>query len=400
MSDQNVQRPEPLGMDNAFAYDTMSRRVPGIIRQIQDVNPDYPASIMQALDRLHDDMKANAPIPMIDNAPIPTLDYATWEAGYQTHAAKFQPYTWLNNTWFFAEVFLYRHIMQAVRWFETGRDPFIAIKREELGADRLWQLVDVALDVRGTFDEKLTLLAGFALWGNRVDLSHPAGTLAADAAEDDDLLVDDRAALVRHMVANDSPRCDGAVHIVADNTGTELAIDLVLADMLLAADVQQVVALHVKWHPTFVSDATVDDVWQMIGAMEAHEGKFAALAGRLRAAWLAGRFRIGSHPFWNSGSFLWEMPSTLKQAFSTARLVIFKGDINYRRAVGDTIWPSGVTYADAMSYFPAPVLALRSLKSDGLVGVPAERTDPLDATDSNWRTTGRYGLMQFANRED
>lgn len=400
MSETHLPRPQPLDMDNAYAYQTLSTRVPGIVRDIQVHNPDYPPAIMAALDRLIDGLSGNHPIPMIDKLPVPPLDFDDWAANYAAHAKAHDPLTWLHTPWFFAETFLYRHVMQAVRWLETGRDPFLVPKRAELQGERLWDLLKTALAVNGPFEEKLPTLIGLALWGNRVDLSHPAGTLVADAVADDDLLADDRESLVRYMTAtmNSAPR--GTVHIIADNTGSELAIDFVLADFFLNDGRCCDVALHVKWHPTFVSDATVEDVWHMLTAMERYGGRPAALADRMRRAWQEGRFKIAAHPFWNSGRFLFEMPTTLRQAFSTARLAILKGDMNYRRAAGDGIWPPEVSFSAAMDYFPAPLLALRSLKCDVLVGVPAARTAHLDASGVAWRPTGQYGVIQFAQNGD
>jgi hypothetical protein len=48
-----VQRSHPLDMTNAFAFDTMTKRIPGIIRSVQAANADYPPSILRSLDRLH-----------------------------------------------------------------------------------------------------------------------------------------------------------------------------------------------------------------------------------------------------------------------------------------------------------------------------------------------------------
>lgn len=77
-----------------------------------------------------------------------------------------------------------------------------------------------------------------------------------------------------------------------------------------------------------------------------------------------------------------------------ADLVLLKGDLNYRRLVRDQHWPSATAFASATSYFPAPVAALRTLKSDVLVGVDDALAQVLDASDSGWRTSGRYAVIQ------
>ena len=390
-----LNRPQPLRMDNDFAYRTMSERIPGIIREVQSANADFSPGIQRALDRLHDMLTQNQPVPMLDQAPVPAPDFADWEAVYRAQQAKITPLTWLHCEWFFAETFLYRHIIQAVRWHETGRDPYAYKKRTEFESAHFWNLLDAALAVDGSPAERLGALLGLVLWGNRVDLSHPAGLLASETASDDELLVDDRDRLLADLAPGGAAIEGGLVHIIADNTGTELAMDLAMADALLSADGMTVV-LHLKAHPTFVSDATIADVWTVFRALADHGGGPAQLAGRLERAWEEGRLRLAAPLFWNSGRFLWDMPPDLRRAFEGARLVVIKGDANYRRALGDGVWPDGVTFAEAMSYFPAPVVALRSLKSDTLAGVPASITAPLDATGEAWRPTGRYGVIQYA----
>jgi hypothetical protein len=400
MSEHSQQRPDPLRTDiNAFAYDTMFERVPGIIRRVQAANADYPSSITHNLDRLHDALRNNDPISMLDSHPAPPPDYALWQAAHQSQRARIDPLMWQHSEWFFAETFLYRHLIQAVRWRETGRDPFAPIKQEELDSPRFRQLLNTALDADEDTEDRLARALSFVLWGNRVDLSHPAGNLADDMTSADDLLVDDRDALLDDLVEEQrSPAAQsgGAIHIVVDNAGTELAMDLMLADVLVAGS--STVVLHVKEHPTFVSDATVADVWHVIDAMAQVGDKPAALAQRLRRAWQQAQLVLATNHLWTSSRFLWEMPDMLRASLSPARLVILKGDMNYRRATGDAIWPENTPFSTAMQYFPAPVVALRTLKSDPIVGLPADRVRALDAQDAAWRTTGQYGLIQYAAR--
>ncbi len=399
MTTQLDKRPEPIQLTNAFAYDTMSERVPGILREIIAKNPDYPPTIVHALTRLHDDLQSNAPIPMLDAHPVPPPDFDAWAAAYRAQQARVQPLTWLHGDWFFAETFLYRHVIQAVRWHETGRDPFAPNKHAAYVEESLWNLLATALTLDGSPEDRLHDLLSIGLWGNRADLSHPAGTLASDQAAHDDLLADDRPHVVRYLAPGAAAGDRRPpVHIIADNAGTELVMDLVLADCLLAETGSPVV-MQLKAHPTFVSDATIADVWYAIRTLARHEGAAAALAQRLRAAWSQRRLFLVAPSFWTSSRFLWDMPADLYDVFSRARLVILKGDMNYRRAMGDVLWPLGTAFEDVMRYFPAPVVALRSSKSDTLAGVPAARVRQLDAHDDSWRVTGQYGMIQFSMPE-
>ena len=392
-----IQRPQPILVHtNAFAYDTMSRRVPGILRDTQVANPDWPDSIHRALESLRGALIAGEVMPMLAGFPAPPNDYATWEAAHRAHAARFNPLTWHNCEWFFAETFVYRQLVQIMRWFETARDPFAATKQSEIEGDRLWRLLGKTLETGGDLVERFSVLLLFALWGNQVDLSHGAANYAEKSSAED-LLIDEREPFFEFLArAGAGERLPGGeYHIIADNAGTELAADLVLADFLLAHG-DGPLTLHLKMHPTFVSDAIPADVWHLIDALAGQGGAFEALAGRLRAMWAAGRLRLAPHFFWNSPLFLWDMPPVFYRAFERARLVIIKGDANYRRMVGDALWDIETPFADVVSYFPAPLLALRSSKSDPLVGFSAEAARRLDARDPEWHVTGKYAVMQFS----
>jgi hypothetical protein len=156
------------------------------------------------------------------------------------------------------------------------------------------------------------------------------------------------------------------------------------------------VILHLKWHPTFVSDATLPDLLHFIGLLGGggHSAGARALGQRLETAFVSGRLRFAPDPFWNSSRFLWELPLHLARLFETAALVIVKGDANYRRSVGDTIWSADTVLKQVLASFPAPVLLLRTMKSDPLVGLSPETAAELDGLDGEWRVNGRRGVIQ------
>ncbi|MEM6646463.1 MAG: ARMT1-like domain-containing protein, partial [Bacteroidota bacterium] len=81
-----------------------------------------------------------------------------------------------------------------------------------------------------------------------------------------------------------------------------------------------------------------------------------------------------------------------------SRLVILKGDANYRRTTHDALWPEDTTLSHILRDFQAPLLALRTLKSDTLVGVDVGTQARLTAEHGGegWRTNGTYGIAQFA----
>jgi hypothetical protein len=374
-------RPPPIRTDssNAFAHFSMRVRVPKILEEVVRRNADYAPAVKGAVEALAEAIRSNALLPPL---AFPAPDEGEW-------LGEIEQAGWLASTWFMAECYAYRCLASAVRYWETSRDPFAPAKRDELASDGLWQGLVAALgaeppDAR----DRVHALVGGALWGNRVDLSYAVGSAFGARGEAEDLLVDDRAWAVDALLATGAD-----VHVVTDNTGSELAMDLALADTLIGVR-RAKVSLHVKMHPMFVSDATERDVWDLVAAMRVKGGPAADLASRLAVAFDEGRLRVLPDFFWNGPRFFWNRPERLARELDAATIVVFKGDANYRRLVGDAIWPDGVTFAEATAYFPAPLLCLRTMKSDALVGVPASRTEELDQLDPEWRINGRRGVIQ------
>ncbi len=378
-------RPPPIRTDgsNAFAHFSMTVRVPKILEEVIERNPDYPAATVAAILELRDAIRANAAVAPLD---FPAPDAAEWESELAGRS-------WLSTDWFFAECYVYHRLTAATRYWENGRDPFAPAKREELASARLWTGLEMLLEREiEELPERLHSLIGLALWGNRVDLSYAVGSSFGAVGESDDLLVDDRDWAIERLL---TPGAE--VHIVADNTGSELSMDLVLADALLSGTRARV-SLHVKMHPMFVSDALVVDVWLLLAAMQAKRAAIGELGSRLVRAFDERRLRILPDPFWNGPRFLWDRAPRIARALDDATLVIFKGDANYRRVVGDALWPAETSFAEVTRYFPAPLLCLRTMKSDAVAGLPPGLAAKLDGVDHDWRINGRRGVIQGSSR--
>jgi len=175
-------------------------------------------------------------------------------------------------------------------------------------------------------------------------------------------------------------------------------MDLALADVLMATAGARV-SLHVKMHPVFVSDATVADVWSLVDAMSARGGPCRELATRLERAFATGQLRVLPDFYWNGPRFLWDRPPRIAAELDGATMVIFKGDANYRRVIGDALWAPETTLAEATGYFPAPLLLLRTMKSDAVVGLSTGLAQRLDTVDREWRINARRGLIQRGGRD-
>ena len=371
--------PPPLrGADPAsFARDTIVRRLPAIARRVLAEN-DLAPTAAAAIAALADELPSGAMRPLNDPG---TPDTALWDS----YVAPFLGQSWLDVPWFFAETYFYRRILEATGFFGAGpgalSDPFALQKRRGLAE---------APQVQGA---PLTLADALAasLWGNQADLSlWPAGEGGGPAGAH--LLADDtEAALV--LLARLAER-SAPVALVLDNAGAELVHDLLLVDTLLTHGLP--VVLHLKPHPTFVSDATVADLdatlaWLSVGPPESD-----ALAERLRAARERGLLTLRSDWYWTSPLVGWELPEALARELAQCGLLISKGDANYRRWLGDRHWPPDAPLSRVLAYAPAPLLLLRTSKSEVAAGLDPTRLAAAAALDAQWRTSGRWGLIQLS----
>jgi uncharacterized protein with ATP-grasp and redox domains len=372
---------------NRFAHDTLAVRVPAIVDAVLERNPDYAPRVRERIAALAAGLRSDARLPAIDEAALHAdewLDYLS---------ARSQE-SWLSSDWFTAENYAYRCLADASDFWRTGRDPFRPIKLDDYRSLEHRDVLEAAVAIGGQRAEQLERLLLAAVFGNRMDLSFAAARERGVQAEHADLLIDDRRA-AREALEHDG----GPVHLVLDNAGTELSVDLVLACRILELTDAPVV-LHVKVHPCFVSDTIARDLdW----FLEAREPDSAALWNastaqarscreQLEKARLDGRLRIAPHAFWSGPRSLWECPAELEHQFSQARLVIVKGDAHYRRVVGDAIWPADTSFRTVTSYFPAPLLALRTLKSDPIVGLRPGQAAELDAQDPRWRVNAKRAV--------
>jgi len=84
----------------------------------------------------------------------------------------------------------------------------------------------------------------------------------------------------------------------------------------------------------------------------------------------------------------------LYKTLEEASLVIFKGDLNYRKLVGDINWPHETSFKEALkSFTPTTVVTLRTLKADVVVGLEKGQAEKTAQVDSNWMVTGEYAVI-------
>lgn len=389
--------PNPIrgNESGSFAEDTITVRLPKTGRRVLAEN-DLPETAVTAMQALIDEIPGEKLRPLPDtHAP----DAAAWNIALQPYLSQ----NWLEAPWFVVETYFYRRIISAVDYFSTGLDPFAQTKREGLHKtiERIRAMsrhLAQVLNDGWQSTHFLTLLKQ-DLWGNQVDLSLWSAENRPDhdvSAQDDFLLVDNGTAVTNHLnsLTNNSIRVD----FIVDNAAFELIGDLCLADYLLSSNHAQEVHLHLKIHPTFVSDATIQDVEDTIAFLKDDADSATQAMGERLGRWGEnGRFQLNTHPFWTSPHAMWHMPQNLRQELGKSQLIISKGDANYRRALGDVHWPNTTPINEIVSYFPAPFVSLRTCKSNVIAGLQLNQSETVSARDPNWLYNGKWGMMQFIN---
>jgi hypothetical protein len=154
------------------------------------------------------------------------------------------------------------------------------------------------------------------------------------------------------------------------------------------------VSLHVKPQPFYVSDVVARDVVDAVEALPAGGEAAGALSQRLRGFLQEGRLHVLDHWLYASSLFFFQLSEDLRDRLSAMDLVLVKGDANYRRLVGDVHWAPDTPFGNITGYFPAPVAALRTFKSEVVVGLLPGQAEHLNAEDPDWRVNGRRGVIQ------
>jgi uncharacterized protein with ATP-grasp and redox domains len=392
--------PDPITSDvpGTWAYTTMSERVKEIARRTLSENL-FPEEISSRIEALISDI----PYETIRLLDVFAPDAQAWETYTQPHLNQ----NWLTPPWFFAETYFYRRVIEATGYYEKGPgfdlDIFHYQKEQGLLTNQASiQAIAARLETWmaiGVSDEHIATLLAINLWGNRADLSLWPADDSGDQPRHMDwesaqafTLVNDTEMVIRHLHDHPGARID----IIADNAGLELVTDLAMAAYLLSNDSAAKIVIHLKPHPTFVSDAMIGDVLDTIDYLAGQGNEaISAFSHRLLEHLANGELILTNDPFWVSPLPFWEMPGELRKELGHSNLIICKGDANYRRLLGDRQWSFTSPFAAVLNYTPAPLLALRTLKAELACGLAEEQIYRLNEEDPQWLVNGRWGVIQF-----
>ncbi|CAK7229263.1 Hairy/enhancer-of-split with YRPW motif protein 2 [Sporothrix curviconia] len=301
------------------------------------------------------------------------------------------------------------------------------------------------------------------LWGNATDLSLLTNLTYEDIQKlqgaearrkaEANILVNDLptayniltkardAAAQRAKTQTPGSSVERRVDIVLDNAGFELYVDLILAGYLLRAGLATVVVLHPKNIPWFVSDVLPSDFAALLNALanpkpfyetpseeeelqgkpapapltDAERSDLAFLFSEWTQMYANGQVVMRPNIFWTQPGSFGRLPKNAPALFDdlkTSELVIFKGDLNYRKLTSDLDWDATTPFEEAIGPLgPGSginVLALRTCKADVVVGLPAGKDEELrqaeggggDSGARKWAWNGKWAVVSCSQGKE
>ncbi|XP_067626957.1 damage-control phosphatase ARMT1-like isoform X2 [Eurosta solidaginis] len=257
-----------------------------------------------------------------------------------------------KTCWLYAECYIYRRLSS---FFENSQmltkfDHFAKQKQKALvnSIEFMEEILNVLRKIDCTSDS-FRLLLKLNLWGNRCDLSITSGKeIHLDGKPfdlvrryDNNILIDDSNLIVECLRTDNSK--NSVVELICDNAGYELFTDLVLADYMIRSNLIDKVRFNLKAIPWFVSDTTINDFTWALQYLQNHSIPILREYGeRWQKLLDENKFEIATiDHFWTSPYEYYRMCDInpdLYARLSEARLLIFKGDLNYRKLIGDFSW--------------------------------------------------------------
>ncbi|KAJ5908436.1 hypothetical protein N7495_001118 [Penicillium taxi] len=387
-------------------------------------------------------------------------------AEYNTELEERGNPSWHNVSWLYSECYLYRRIETffSLSKYWKGYDVFARQKMSTFKSSRP-AVLELATRYRELAHEAETSkssesksadeieqaerllfseMCEICLWGNATDLSlltsityediqKLQGSKARKESQKNILVNDmDTAFDVMQKARKEKKNGERRVDIVLDNSGFELFVDLILAGYLLFTGLATEVVLHPKRLPWFVSDVTPRDFSDLLNSMvdpqafyTADDGtgktfpplsdKEAADVKFLFNQWSGfhqdGKLIMRSHHFWTSPGGYWRMPHTAPDLFEDLKeseLVLFKGDLNYRKLTNDSEWDPTTPFTTAIGPMGPKsgirVLAFRTCKADVVVGLPAGEDERLrqlpdggGSKSRKWAWSGKWAVVSFSD---
>ena len=398
--------PEINWGNDGFAYMTVESRFKdnfnksGLKFNIDDIKPRPKDQYSYFADKkVLDENMLKTIFPQENETSVrkisPREDYC---ANYKEYMSKLlapykekkQSYLFSKAPFIFAEHYYFYSILYYMR-DNTNRDPWKETKKN--------QYRSLEKRIENLANEKdLGEILKSCVNSNSTDLSQNQQNI--DSYTENTLVIDHIEKFKAFVKGNNLLRKN--VHIIVDNCGIELISDMILGLYMLEQLGINELYLHFNILPIFVSDvikSDVEDAMELIAGDGKDENRN-EIVRKYRKYREEGRIIETADVFWNMPIPFKNAPEAIMHdVFNAAStgLVIFKGDLNYRRLVEDRQWKINELLEDRIKYIKNPVLVLRSLKSNVLLGVDCETSSQKDEAYPSWKTTGDFGIIQFVD---
>ncbi|XP_050805649.1 damage-control phosphatase ARMT1 isoform X1 [Gopherus flavomarginatus] len=426
------------GCPGSFAYFTIKDRLPQILTKVIDTlhrhkneffeehgekGIEAEKNTISILSKLRNELQTDKPlVPLDDKLPDVPLWNQYLEYQQNLLDGNEQP-SWFQSPWLYVECYMYRRIHEALV-HNPPLDDYDVFKEAKVQSFFQSQQAIITLctyfqellkniedlDEKQLQEEFFRLLQ-VSLWGNKCDLSFSAGEdnfqKASSLKSLDNLktfiLVDDMEDIWSLLINSKKRRTSKdvtRVDIVLDNAGYELITDLVLADFLLSSKLVTEIHFHGKCIPWYVSDTTKQDFNWTVKQLQSANNRWISRCGiNWGGSIKKGVFVYHDHMFWTLPHEFCSMAQVaidLYTELQKSHLIIFKGDLNYRKLTGDRKWEFTVPFHQALNKFhPAPLCSLRTLKSDVQVGLKPGQGEQFVTSEPDWMICGKYGVVQF-----
>lgn len=416
--------------DGTFACKTLQERLPKVLTQIIDTLHQYEPiarkqhgdegttavkNVLSKLSELRYRMQTDKEMESISTGE----DLEEWKNVFEIYQRKLgTPPRWFAVSWLFLECYMYRRVMEIIKSERClgNYDPFKQ-QKEQSFIECKNELKIVGMQIQEWIDQdesakKVAMKNMFGnflllcLWGNKIDLSLATTmdtykmTYTVKATQLSEYVLSDHSEQIWEILS--TPRKveeKKEVAIVLDNAGYELFSDFCFGEFLLSAGLADRVTLYCKNMPWFVSDVTHADIlWTLEQLKSLDDPILSTLGERWLDRLSNGTLLVVEHSFWTTSyeyAAMKQVAPDLYSALSKAILVLFKGDLNYRKLIADRNWSYIKEFSSALQGFhPTNIAALRTLKADLVAGLPEGAALRANRENKDWMVAGQYAVLQ------
>ncbi|XP_023167409.1 damage-control phosphatase ARMT1 [Drosophila hydei] len=383
--------------------DSLTKDKSELVEQFGENVRDELKIIIGLISRLKYELQTDKPFQKFTGDESDRESWNNFLANLPNKARSFYQACWMHT-----ECYMYRKLYSFVEnsIFLKQFDYFAKIKQHTLTSCQD-DIVSLAKYTRRTeskfeaFDEILKI----NLWSTRNDLSKNENGLSFNMNVLEDVAVTDS-----HILVNEAPeiwKCllhkskKYCVDFVLANVGYELFTDFILAEYIIEKGFATKIRFHVKACPWFVTNVTHRDFHMMLEYLSKHSDYNLSLVGRKFLQFMTeGKFELAPvSNFW-TGPYEYHCMKTidpdLYKLLQHSKLIIFKGDLNYRKILSDVWWqPTQDIKTCSGAFVPSSFCTIRTVKAEIICGLSEGIFERLQLLDPQWMVTGNYGTIQF-----